>query len=195
MSTTAIFVEVLIIGIQCFIWIALLVLSIFGLDWIDSQINFLSNWTALISILFIAISYTLGIIFDRLFNAITIIADPAKLILSINWVQRKAEEAFKNRPVPVSSDTNLTGYINYIESRLRIARSSFFNFLIILLSTMIFYKTQLSNMPTEIFCKLWITTMSIGLVLIVLTLISYSILVKTYELRMDQTKQLLEKGE
>jgi hypothetical protein len=36
-----------------------------------------------------AIVYTLGIIFDRLFDACTKIYDPSKLILSISWVEKK----------------------------------------------------------------------------------------------------------
>lgn len=68
MSTTTLIVEVVIIGFQVLVWISLLVEIGFGHKWVNpSQ---LKDWATLISVAFVGVSYTLGIIFDNLTNSL-----------------------------------------------------------------------------------------------------------------------------
>ncbi|HEX8163995.1 MAG TPA: hypothetical protein VF538_19145 [Pyrinomonadaceae bacterium] len=67
MSTTALIVEMVIVGFQALIWMSLIVLIVFGHDWID--ISKLKDWATLISLGLIAISYTIGIIFNSLIGS------------------------------------------------------------------------------------------------------------------------------
>lgn len=62
MGTTALIVEMVIIGFQVLVWISLIILVIVGYDWID--ISKLKDWATPISIGLVGVSYTLGIIFD-----------------------------------------------------------------------------------------------------------------------------------
>jgi hypothetical protein len=56
MSTTAIVVEIVIIGAQVLLWVALAFFSVFGVTWPDP--TRLKEWVAPISLGFVAISYT-----------------------------------------------------------------------------------------------------------------------------------------
>jgi hypothetical protein len=58
MSTTAIFAEILIIGIQSAIWMALLVSSLVGWDWMVDLLTQLKDWAALATVLLLALFYT-----------------------------------------------------------------------------------------------------------------------------------------
>ena len=195
MGTTLIFAEILIIGIQCVSWVLLLIFSIFGYGCIKPGLTLLSKWTAITSITFIAFSYTFGIIFDRLFDAVTKIYEPAKIILAIPWVQKKASDSIgSNRPQSSLIAGTLANDTIYLISRLRIARSTFFNLSLLFLSTIIFYLTQLNNISPNFRWKLWITTLVVGFTLVICSLISYSMSLKTYQVRIEQIVRLKEKG-
>jgi hypothetical protein len=62
MGTTALIVEMVIIGFQVLIWMSILLITIFGYQWID--LSKLKDWSTTISLALIGISYTLGIVFD-----------------------------------------------------------------------------------------------------------------------------------
>jgi hypothetical protein len=62
MGTTSIIVEMVIIGFQVLVWMTLVVLTVFGYQWID--LSKLKDWTTLLSVALVGTSYTLGIVFD-----------------------------------------------------------------------------------------------------------------------------------
>ncbi len=64
MSTTALIVEVVIIGAQVLAWMGLAITALFGTQWLDLQS--LKEWAAPISLGVIALSYTLGMVFDTM---------------------------------------------------------------------------------------------------------------------------------
>jgi hypothetical protein len=68
MGTTALIVEMVIIGFQVLIWMSLLLITIFGYHWID--FSRLKDWSTIISIALIGISYTLGIVFDSFIRSL-----------------------------------------------------------------------------------------------------------------------------
>lgn len=65
MSTTSIFVERLIGGIQSTIWIVLIAFSIFKVEWFDQLLTKFSSWSGIATIIILALWYTIGIIIDR----------------------------------------------------------------------------------------------------------------------------------
>lgn len=69
MGTTSLVVELLIIGFQVATWVVLLLLSVFGYEWID--LRFLTSWAALVTVVFLAASYSLGLIFDAILLEVT----------------------------------------------------------------------------------------------------------------------------
>jgi len=62
MGTTSIIVELVIIGFQGIIWLSLVIGVFFGYDWID--FSKAKDWVTILSIAAIAVSYTLGLIFN-----------------------------------------------------------------------------------------------------------------------------------
>ena len=62
MSTTLLFVELLIAGIQVVVWLVLLVLCVFGYQWAAAlPFTLLSEWQALIAVIVLSFVYVLGI--------------------------------------------------------------------------------------------------------------------------------------
>jgi hypothetical protein len=64
MVTTAVVAEIVVAGLQAAAWLTLVVLTVFGVDWIHP--SDVADWTALITLLVIATAYMLGVIVDRL---------------------------------------------------------------------------------------------------------------------------------
>lgn len=52
MTTTAVFAEIIVVGLQAEIWLAILVLAIFGADWVD--IGAVDEWATLLTLLVLA---------------------------------------------------------------------------------------------------------------------------------------------
>jgi hypothetical protein len=63
-STTALIVEVVIIGAQVLVWMGLAAIALFDVKLPDLQT--LKEWTAPVSLSLIALSYTVGMIFDTM---------------------------------------------------------------------------------------------------------------------------------
>src|SRR2546427_1690924 len=63
MATTALFVEILIIGLETAVWLCLLILTYVGPVNVDPQ--GLKEWSTLLTALALAAAYVLGILVDR----------------------------------------------------------------------------------------------------------------------------------
>ena len=66
MTTTAIFAEILIIGLQASVWLALFVIWSFRVEVGRIDLSPLKDWSALITVFVVASAYTLGVAIDRL---------------------------------------------------------------------------------------------------------------------------------
>jgi len=126
MSTTLIFAELLIIGVQTCVWLLLLGISILGYDWLQPfQSTTLINWQVPIVLVMLSVIYVVGLIFDRLADA-----------LFLNWDIRIRNKLLPNYSVPigvmrfeVSKDNEyLNHQFEYTRSRMRVARASAINF-------------------------------------------------------------------
>ena len=93
MSTTVLFVELLIIGFQGGVWILLLIFSVFGYNWLlELQSTGISDWQTLITALLLSMFYVLGIMIDRTADAIF-----------SGWSQRIKQTVFPNSTAPTSA--------------------------------------------------------------------------------------------
>jgi len=66
MNTTNLFVELIVIGVGAFIWLILLVLSVFGYAWIPIE----HMLAPAVTIPMLAVIYVLGIISDRIADTV-----------------------------------------------------------------------------------------------------------------------------
>ncbi len=117
MKTTAIFAEILTVGVQALCWI---VLGVYALDLIDLQKldwNKLSNWSVLLTTVALALAYTAGVIIDR-------IAD-----WCFHPKKRKANGVSfaEQRLLVYYKGEGMVDFLEYQRSRTRVARSTVIN--------------------------------------------------------------------
>lgn len=127
MNTTLLFVEIFIAGLQGLVWLSLLILNLTGYNWLlNVKFTELGDWSFLISALIFSFSYSLGIVLDRLAN----------LLFSAweNKIQKKyapkETQSFAYMRYQLENES-LTKQLEYSRTRLRIARSSALNHLLI----------------------------------------------------------------
>lgn len=124
MSTTALLVDLLIIGIQTATWITCLVLTLYGINWIEPAK--LKGWEVTIGVLLLSLVYPLGVFMDNL----------ADDLLS-GWRKRIRKRHLPNDTRTVlellmtAKDDKLSAYYDYLRSRIRISRSTALNYLLI----------------------------------------------------------------
>ena len=132
MVTTAIVAEILVTGLLALVWLVLAFLSITGLIRIDAtMITHLKDWTSLILVLVLGLAYPLGIIVDR---AADWLVGPIDRRLrnnhfkydDANLPKAKVSEA-RLRMLLDAKNEGLASFLNYVRSRLRLARSTCLN--------------------------------------------------------------------
>lgn len=138
MSTTNLFVELVVIGVGAAIWVTLLVLSLFGWTWIPVDKVFSTE--ALVPL--IAVIYLLGIVTDR-------IGDAVVERLFVRSMRSKffpqVEDYHRARLVILSRSERLAQMLEYGRSRLRICRGWAFNSLLIVIFTNSFVWARLAD--------------------------------------------------
>ncbi|MCP4374497.1 MAG: hypothetical protein GY797_41305 [Deltaproteobacteria bacterium] len=132
MSTTAILVEILIVGLQTCLWLTLIIVVFFGYDWIVPTAKAVKGWESLLSIFILGICYTIGVVFDRVADCVFIILKPHKILMKSNWIRKHAEVAHSDPRMEVlNSENKAVDFLENIRSRVRIARSTALNSLLV----------------------------------------------------------------
>lgn len=139
MSTTDLFVELLVIGLGAAVWVLLLILSIFGIDWFTFEQ--LTSVTVLVPAL--GFVYVLGIVTDRAADAI--FDRYFKLPLKRLYYSEGSDQDFRDRRYVYVKSEYLTSLLEYGRSRLRICRGWCFNGVLIIIALNIFAWSQLST--------------------------------------------------
>jgi len=168
MSTTLLFVELLIIGVEVTLWMLLLALAVFDLSWLKAAAT--TGWENVLTVLFLAICYTTGILFDRF----------------ADWVFSGASEHLKERIIPnppepyvvmrfkaAKGDEYLNRLFEYIRSRMRIARASAINLPLIAVFGLILVATRATSISQSAKLGLFITIPVFGVAFTMLALFSW----------------------
>ncbi len=138
MSTTNLFVELVVIGVGGGLWASLIVLSLFGWDWVPAEKLFSTE--AVIPLL--AVVYLLGIVVDRL-------ADVSFDRLFGKRLRRKNfpdDSTYHHaRTVILSQSEQLARLLEYGRSRLRICRGWTLNALLAAIALDLFIWTRLGE--------------------------------------------------
>lgn len=130
MTTTAVFAEILVVGLQAAAWIALAVLAVFGTSWVDLEA--VDKWATLVTILVLATAYVLGIVVDRMADSLV----HAVIRLRARGETRKARKTengvaseFQRKRLEVlhRASEGMAKFLDYQRSRLRVARGTIFN--------------------------------------------------------------------
>lgn len=149
MGTTDLFVELIVIGIGAFVWIAIATLSIFGYEWVPLEQLF--SVSAIVP--FLSFVYVVGIVTDRI----------ADVLFDKLWTPRLHRKHYsslsttrEDRRLIYSKNQYLANLIEYGRSRLRICRGWAFNAVLIMIAADFFIATQVVDpfLRTRLF--LWI---------------------------------------
>jgi len=118
MTTTAVFAEMLVAGIEAAVWMVLLALAIAQPHKSDlSRLASFKDFGALVATFVLALSYGLGIVIDRVADSIF-----EKIFGKANKAQ-----ALMRLQVLGRGD-KVTDFLEYIRTRIRVARSTTLNF-------------------------------------------------------------------
>ena len=141
MSTTLLFVEILLIGLQSGVWIIFLVLVLWGNDFLKLLENvWLSDINIAIGLIIISFLYTIGIVIDRIADTIF-----------ERWYTGLKNKVFPSRKTPTQkmrfelskSNPELANNMYYARSRIRIARASVVNFILITMFSLMYVVTRI----------------------------------------------------
>ena len=141
MSTTNLFVELIVIGVGAAIWFTLFIFSMFGYHWVP--ISVLESTPAALPLL--AIVYVLGIISDRI----------ADVVFETFWVDGLRKSTFPNKKkyyeaqrLIITKSERLTDLMEYGRSRLRICRGWAFNSVLMAVSLNTFLWSKFYDAPS-----------------------------------------------
>ncbi len=177
MSTTLLFAELLIAGIQVIVWFVILLLSVFGYDWVFTiQTQVISGWQVLITIIVLPFVYVLGILFDRLAD---IIFSKWDRTIGKKFFDKEAPYIFARVRFQISKDNDqLNHEFEYTRSRQRIVRASSLNFAITTVLAIIFVGTRLQGVPNSLTLLYFIAL--IGSLLTILAIVTWYKLINSY---------------
>lgn len=139
MSTTDLFVELIVIGVGAMAWLALLALSLFGTAWAEAE--WLVSLPALLPML--ALTYVVGIVTDRLADALFSRLWGDDVFAATYGAGSPRKAYYDDRRVIYLHAERLAGLLEYNRSRLRIARGWAVNAALLLVTTLAFVWAQL----------------------------------------------------
>lgn len=166
MSTTALFIELLITGLQTFSWLALLLFCVFGIDWIDP--GRLKGYEAIMAVLLLPIVYPLGILTDY-------VADEVlrrwEIKTRLQFLKESNQSAVKL--LIDMKDPSLANHLGYIRSKIRISRSSTLNFALLTLFSVVLTLVRFREIPGFPFWRVLFLEIILGSSLTVLAFIAW----------------------
>ncbi len=142
MSTTALFAEVLIIGIQASAWILLLLLTWVGSDraylWGCLAKESIKGFEPLATLSLLAGAYALGIIADSFAILMYYLLRPERHLQKIAWLNQRMTRRYSDARLEVHFKENqLTLFFAYMRMRIRIVRGAAFNLIAISVSVVL----------------------------------------------------------
>lgn len=189
MNTTNVFIELVVIGFHALIGIALIVLALVGYQNLDVEKLLTIN----LAFPVLAIAYILGILVDRMADRVFIAQD---------YKMRPADSEadlpsfLTMRYYILHKSSNIYAQLEYIRSRLRIARAAVFNFILATIAALLFVLLQFE----KAFTVLNLVMLCAGILIIgaILTFASYQSwmgLVKSYSISTIRAYALLRDEE
>jgi hypothetical protein len=157
---TSIVFELVLIGFQVLIWVSLLVLTVFGYQWLNLEA--LKAWSAQISIGLVGVAYMFGVIFDKAISS-----------LPYRWVMGgSAPTETRDLPSPLEMRVEILTHrpevSEILEKRInqhRLVRSTVINMTLISLSALAFFVTQIGFSIRPFVVFLFLSMLFVGLTL------------------------------
>lgn len=135
MNTTLLFVELLIIGLEGWIWIFFFITSIFPIKNYANALMIFRDWELLVFAVFLALTYVLGVMIDRISD---------RIFRPLEYGFRDKLITNHNKGISVmrfslgTQNDFLNQQLDYTRSRLRIVRASILNFIAITITVSLY---------------------------------------------------------
>lgn len=127
MGTTVFFAEIFIIGLQATVWAAVFAAALFGTRL--SDLAAFQGWEMAMTLVFLALAHTLGLLVDRLADALF---SPLDHRMRPAIIPEKEAPVWRMRLYLISRDDGLTKFVEFSRTRIRIVRATVFNLLMLL---------------------------------------------------------------
>jgi hypothetical protein len=184
MATTAIIAEILVTGLQATVWLAFASLSATGLNWITEEtVIQLQDWAGLITVFVLGFAYTLGIIVDRVADSLL---HPIDKRFRPKRFGSKLPSVANARLEVMSKNEELTRFLDFVRSRMRLARATCLNLILITLTAAVLLATQTSAGYLEI-----MGAVAGGLILFSLSAFAWRRISQTYYKRLEQAYKIV----
>jgi hypothetical protein len=181
-TTTAIFAELLVCGLETLVWLVFLTCVITGRHLDAAGLAPLKDWSALVTILIVAASYAVGTVSDRLADAVFGKWD--------EYLRRKKfaddDQVGLARLRIAQASEPLAKYLEYIRSRMRLARATSFNAALFCLVSILAGTTRFLSGPPAA------TSMILSILVAGLAAYSWSDSCSMFYRRLAQSQTLLE---
>jgi hypothetical protein len=143
MTTTAIFVELLIIGIQAAVWVILLCAAVGVRLPASFDLSTASEWEVLVTAVAATACYSLGILIDRLADLASLLAKPSKFLLRIRFFSNLrsslATTRLEGTPFELAfREGRVLEFFSYYRSRIRLVRALTLNAFLATLSALLY---------------------------------------------------------
>lgn len=165
MSTTSLFVEILIVGLEALIWLGLLVNTGWDLSLCVEILKGWKEYSALITTLLLALAYVLGIFVDR-------VADSFYKIFRYSSKEPLAVPVGKMRLRIMKDSEGMAKFLDYQRSRLRIARATVFNLFVTILVGSIWIVREYQKTESIEVVLVWILMIGVGIIALILAVIA-----------------------
>jgi hypothetical protein len=187
MNVTALVAEILIVGIQGTIWIGLLVASFLNyekMNWLN-----LNGWQPFVITLYLATAYYLGILIDRLSDSALHKFDIVLRRKYFSTSNQNCPSVSKARLAVMFENENVAKFLDYVRSRMRIARSTCVNTGLITISAIVLtISTQYIQQKVNTVLVILFTGLPMSFITIY---VWYRITITYYE-RLMQAYEMLE---
>lgn len=218
MTSTVIFVEILFAGIQSMVWIVLLIFLVFGAQWLPN-LDTLPDVGGVLIVIGSAFAYSLGIVNDRMARIFFDLVITKKMTTKAIdfWLKRRSGAGIDPeqgdpkitvdpRMTILVEEKKVTEFLNYLRSRLRIARSTVFNSLLTMLAAwlLIFARSDVVPKvfpdpipdPTTLLGKfvLAFVVLFIGTQILATTFVAFAMLRHNYNYRKDEAVEAYEQS-
>lgn len=195
MSTTAVFVELLIVGLQASVWVVLLLLSFFGREWVDSVHCILRKLgPAPVSFIFLSLAYTLGIIVDRFADGPFFLRSPGGILEKWPLIARWHKGHCADQRLEVfAEEGKLSAYTDYLKCRHRILRATTLNAVLITGSALLFVLIAYRSDIASARAIAMLVTAATGILTCVIVFLAWGLTDLVCQKRLAEAKDALDK--
>lgn len=191
MSTTTLFVELLIVGLEACTWLTLLIGALFGFDWLLAFVSAFEKAEAFTTAVLLCFAYLVGIVVEEVSDWLI---KPWASRIRIRALKQKTgqPESYDMQAYVYSHSSEATKQLDYMRSRRRILRASIFNIAMISVFALIttWTRASISNDLRTGFT--WFICLA-GLMAVGLTAFAYRRVHVDYLSAVQQTYQSLVK--